>query len=259
MTSGTQAADLEVVVVGAGVAGLTIAYGLRDVLGIKLRVFERRTGESAESFYSTSRSGLTYFRGGMLERRISHPSIEGEAKWTRDIGTTLMLNHHQEGREALQELLSPDDHTKLLAARAALPPAHDGITVQTSKGLTVWKMRKDPGERCMLERQDLCDILRHGAMDPDDTDVEGIVSPDTASTTFRPVIEYGRGVKSMKEVFNRWQLVLSDGEVVYCDLLIGKPLTLRSRLTDRDRYRCRWDVLQSPTSGDITLELVQEV
>lgn len=226
MTSGTQAADLEVVVVGAGVAGLTIAYGLRDVLGIKLRVFERRTGESADSFYNTSHSGLTYFRGGMLERRISHPSIEGEAKWTRDIGTTLMLNHHQEGREALRELLSPDDHTKLLAARAALPPAHDGITVQTSTGRTAWRMLKDPGERCMLERQDLCDILRHGAMDADGTDAEGKTSPDTAPSTIRPVIEYGRGVKSMQEVFNRWQLILSNGEVVYCDLLIGKSSTI---------------------------------
>jgi flavin-dependent dehydrogenase len=49
MVSKTQATDLEVVVVGAGVAGLTIAYGLRDVLGIKLRVFERRTGVSAKT------------------------------------------------------------------------------------------------------------------------------------------------------------------------------------------------------------------
>jgi cation diffusion facilitator CzcD-associated flavoprotein CzcO len=93
MTSKTQAADLEVVVVGAGVAGLTIAYGLRDVLGIKLRVFERRTGESTESLYNTTRSGLTYLRGGMLERLISYPSIEGEANLTCDIGRPLMLNH----------------------------------------------------------------------------------------------------------------------------------------------------------------------
>lgn len=78
----------------------------------------------------------------------------------------------------------------------------------------------------MLERQALCDILRHGAMDADGTDAEGKTSPDPASTTIQPVIEYGRGVKSMKEVFNRWQLILSDGVVVHCDLLIGKSSTI---------------------------------
>jgi hypothetical protein len=190
----------------------------------------------------------------MLERRISHPSIQGEAKLAHGIGRTLMLNHCQEGREALQELLSPDDHTKLLAARVALPPAHDGITVQTSKGRMAWRMRKDPGKRCMLERQALCDILRHGAMDP--SGIEG--EKNGASIGARPVIEYGRGVKSMKEVLNRWQLVLSDGEVVYCDLLIGKLPKLLLRLTDRDRCRCRWDVLQSQTSGVLALAIFED-
>ena len=36
---------LEVVVIGAGVSGLTLAYGLKDLKGVHLRVFEKRTGE----------------------------------------------------------------------------------------------------------------------------------------------------------------------------------------------------------------------
>lgn len=36
---------LKVVIIGAGISGLATAYGLKDMPGVQLRIFEKRRGE----------------------------------------------------------------------------------------------------------------------------------------------------------------------------------------------------------------------
>jgi hypothetical protein len=68
----------------------------------------------------------------------------------------------QDGRQALNELLTPQDHTKLLRARNKLPACHDGITMLDSSGNITYRKVDSPGEKCLMERQDLVNIFKAG-------------------------------------------------------------------------------------------------
>lgn len=37
--------SIRVVIIGAGIAGLAAAYGLKDLPGVQVRIFEKRRGE----------------------------------------------------------------------------------------------------------------------------------------------------------------------------------------------------------------------
>jgi len=69
-------APLEVVIIGAGVAGLATAYGLKKAeTQVRVRIFERRTCEQAfpRGRLQPDRLGS----GGMSEWRLPDPPIQG--------------------------------------------------------------------------------------------------------------------------------------------------------------------------------------
>lgn len=65
--------SLEIVIVGAGIAGLAVAYGLLELPGVHVRILERRKGV----FNSTTGAGLIR-RGTMRTGRIPDPSFACE-------------------------------------------------------------------------------------------------------------------------------------------------------------------------------------
>lgn len=68
----------------------------------------------------------------------------------------------KEGRQALQRLLSAEDYRKLLQSRSVFPACHDGVTILKSNGRIAWRMVQSPGQKCLMERQDLINILKDG-------------------------------------------------------------------------------------------------
>lgn len=83
-------------------------------------------------------------------------------------------------------------------------------------------MRQDAGERCLMERGDLLDILQHGLKTSDEGSLSGSID-----------VEYGRCVLAIESFpgGHGWIVILEDGEKVHCDLLIGKS-PLPSVMTD---------------------------
>ena len=64
---------LEIVIVGGGIAGLAIAYGLLSLPRVRVRIFERRKGRPGALSESDADD-----RNGLRPRRISDPSIGRE-------------------------------------------------------------------------------------------------------------------------------------------------------------------------------------
>lgn len=127
----------------------------------------------------------------------------------------------QSGREALERLLMPKDKLKLLEARKKFPASHDGVTIISSRlgsdkgeqnsnpGQKVWRMVKSPGEKCLLERRDLIDILQSGLC-------------CQAGDRVHPIkVEYGMGMVDLEHDGYCWKVVLAGGESITCDLLVG--------------------------------------
>lgn len=79
-----------------------------------------------------------------------------------------------------------------------LPMLHDGVTAASPRGVA-WRMVRNPGQRCMIDRKALLDILRGGTN-----------------------IEYGKGVG--KVIQNEINVVVQceDGEMMEADVLIGE-------------------------------------
>ena len=149
----THTNPLEVIIIGAGIAGLATAYGLQDLPGVRVRILEKRKGMSriTSHGYILNRQSKTVSRLGT--RSASLLSVTFRSKWETDA---------QDGRQALKELLTPPDYLKLLQARSKLPQCHDGITLLDASGTIIYRKVDSPGEKCLIERQDLIDLLKTG-------------------------------------------------------------------------------------------------
>ena len=70
--------QLDIVIVGAGIAGLATAYGLLETSGIRVRVLERRKGQCNSVLLLAANADPLTIRGGMRTTRISNPSFARE-------------------------------------------------------------------------------------------------------------------------------------------------------------------------------------
>ncbi|WVQ64124.1 uncharacterized protein L199_002284 [Kwoniella botswanensis] len=128
-TDNTQAKRLNILIVGAGIAGLSFVYALK-------------------------RSEI--YRKGLVRYRI----IEKKQAPSTDLGYPIHLS--SAARQALKDILLPSDLARLQKAQSTIPVYHDGLTVCNYKGEPMWRAVRDPGVRPMIEREDLMGILRDG-------------------------------------------------------------------------------------------------
>ncbi|WVQ89885.1 hypothetical protein IAS59_003652 [Cryptococcus gattii] len=122
----------EVLLIGAGVAGLTAAYALRQ--------------------------SRLYQEGKLVIRLVEKRS---EKTWEGRMGFPMHLT--KAARNALDELLIFSHSTKLLVLRQKIPVLHDGLTVSSYNGKRVYQMVRDIGGWAMVERADLMSVLKEGA------------------------------------------------------------------------------------------------
>ncbi|WVW79113.1 hypothetical protein I302_101078 [Kwoniella bestiolae CBS 10118] len=127
-TSSTEK-KFELLVVGAGIAGLSFVYGLR-------------------------RSEL--YREG----KVGYKIVERRDGPGTDLGYPIHLS--SAARKSLESMFSPPDLEKLHHARSKIPVYHDGITVSSYRGKKAWRTVREPGTRPMIEREELMEILRGG-------------------------------------------------------------------------------------------------
>ncbi|WWD06527.1 hypothetical protein V865_004619 [Kwoniella europaea PYCC6329] len=169
-TDNTQAKKLDILIVGAGIAGLSFVYALK-------------------------RSEI--YRKGLISYRI----IEKKQAPSIDLGYPIHLS--SAARQALKDILTPSDLTKLQKAQSTIPVYHDGLTVCNYKSEAMWRTVRDPGVRPMIEREDLMGILRDG------------VDEDR--------VEYSKELQSLDEIVNgeAVEVVLNNGEKFKVDLIIG--------------------------------------
>ena len=120
----------------------------------------------------------------------------------------------QDGRAALSSLLDKNDYRSLLEATASLPVFHDGVTISSPLGQVYWRTISEPGERCIIERRALCDILRKGIW-RDGVD-----------------IEYDKGVRSITYIGGKWTVQLWNGDTVKADVLVGLSSALLPQRSD---------------------------
>lgn len=106
----------------------------------------------------------------------------------------------QSGRGAVESLFTPEDLALLRLARQTLPARHDGITFHNSESKRIWHTLREPFESSLVERGDLLRILRN--------QVQGV--------------EFDRRVVSVKEQDKGAVVMMSNGEVISADLLIGE-------------------------------------
>ncbi|OCF60335.1 hypothetical protein L486_03017 [Kwoniella mangroviensis CBS 10435] len=128
-TDNTQIKKLDILIVGAGIAGLSFVYALR-----RSEIYQK---------------GLVGYR--IIEKKQA-PSI--------DLGYPIHLS--SASRQALRDLLTPSDLARFQKAQSTIPIYHDGLTVGNYKGEAMWRTVRDPGVRSMIEREDLISILRDG-------------------------------------------------------------------------------------------------
>ncbi|OCF72501.1 hypothetical protein I204_06882 [Kwoniella mangroviensis CBS 8886] len=125
----TQIKKLDILIVGAGIAGLSFVYALR-----RSEIYQK---------------GLVGYR--IIEKKQA-PSI--------DLGYPIHLS--SASRQALRDLLTPSDLARFQKAQSTIPIYHDSLTVGNYKGEAMWRTIRDPGVRSMIEREDLMSILRDG-------------------------------------------------------------------------------------------------
>nr|ODN92919.1 hypothetical protein L204_05093 [Cryptococcus depauperatus CBS 7855] len=121
-----------VLIVGAGPAGLAVAYAMRQSLACKqgqivVRIVEKRSEEK-------------------ILDRLGYP-----------------MHLSKDGRSSLLRLLAPQDTDNLWKARAKMGIKHDGITVTSHSRKRVYWMVRDIDSNPMVERGDLNETLKRGA------------------------------------------------------------------------------------------------
>lgn len=83
-------------------------------------------------------------------------------------------------------------------------------------------MVQAPGTKCLLERQDLVDILRKGLGSVDLQGDRKAQKGHIAAGGGPFKVEYDTAVKGIKKTVKGWELTLWSNELIHCDLLIGE-------------------------------------
>ena len=135
------------------------------------------------------------------------------------LALVMSLTLTQQGRQALDTLLTPGDQKRLAVVHQKFPTLHDGLTVSNANGKKVWRTVRDPGARSMVYRHDLYEILR--------APVEGVVEYGKAVSgcMLFPATREDRIDDAEEDSGAVWQVELDSGEVLECDILIGQSCT----------------------------------